>query len=241
MNLYFLVEGNTESEFYPKFVDHYFQGKLKRVQDFDHAISNNYHLVGSGGHPYIYTGPKFPDPNAAALKNAILDVNTNPVYDYLILCLDADETTIEDRIVEFNNYIKKFKNEGVVLNSYCEFKLIIQNRCIETWFLGNKKMLKSNPNSEPLISYVKYFNVKTDDPELMGNYSEDYTHQDFHLQYLRAMLREKRLQYKKELPLTVASESYIEQLEKRVAEKGKHLTTLADFFNFCHYVKSKIV
>jgi hypothetical protein len=240
MNLYFLVEGTTESEFYPKFINYYFNDQLKRVEDFSNAVNNNYFLIGSEGYPFIYTGPKFPEGSYPALKSAILDINTRPVYDYLIVCLDADEVTVSERIIEFREKIEGFKQEGVTLNKACEFKLIVQNRCIETWFLGNRKIYKHNPTSEPLISYVKYYNVKADDPELMGNYSDDFTHQDFHLQYLRSMLRERRLGYKKELPETIVKENYMLQLQKRVNDKGQHLKTLKDFFDFCDYVKANI-
>lgn len=242
MNLYFLVEGFTESDFYSSFVNFYFENKLIRVDKPLDAVSNNYYLIGSGGYPFIYTGSKYPKDSDAALKNAILDVNSNPIFDYLIICLDADELSIEERKTEFSNHVDKLKNEKIILNPYCQFKLIIQNRCIETWFLGNKKIVKKNPNMEPFISYVNYYNVKEDDPESMGNFNENFTHQDFHLQYLRVALREKRLKYDKTyIENTIAKRDYIEQLIKRVNERKKHLKTLYDFFYFCHNVKSKLV
>lgn len=242
MNLYFLVEGSTESDFYPSFVDFYFENKIIRVDKPLDAASNNYYLIGSGGYPFIYTGSKYPKDSDAALKNAILDVNRNPVFDYLVICLDADELSIEERIIEFENHVDKLKKEKIILNSYCEFKLIIQNRCIETWFLGNKKILKKNPNTEPLISYINYYNVKDDDPELMGNFNDSFTHQDFHHQYLRATLRERRLFYNKAyIANTIVQKDYIEQLVKRINERKKHLKTLSDFFYFCQYIKNKLV
>lgn len=242
MNLYFLVEGHTESDFYPHFLNFYFGNKIHRIDTPLDAFSNNYYLIGSGGYPFIYTGSQFPKDNDAALKNAILDVNNNPVYDFLVICLDADELSIEERQLEFQQYIDKLKKEKIILNPYCQFKLVVQNRCIETWFLGNKKIFKKNPSNEPLISYVNYYNVKENDPELMGNFSDSFSHQDFHLQYLRATLRERRLIYKKEyIENTIANKDYLEQLEKRVNEKKRHLKTLADFLYFCQYIKNKLV
>lgn len=242
MNLYFLVEGTTESEFYPKFVDYYFETKLNRVAEYALAVSNNYYLIGCDGYPYIFTGSQKPNYEVTALKSAILEINDNPLYDYLVICLDADETTIQEKTVEFESYIEKYKNEGIVLNENCKFQLVVQNRCIETWFLGNQKMYSPNPNNEPLISYARYFNVKANDPEQMGNFNEVFTHQDFHLQYLRAMLREKRKTYRKEtLVNTIADKLYLQQLEKRAKLKESHLQTFANFLKFCDYVKSKLL
>jgi len=241
MNIYFLVEGLSESEFYPKFVEHYFGDLLTKVDFPIDAISNNYYLIGDGGYPFIYTGPKYTVDSSASLKNAILDINSNPVYDYLIICLDADELTVRERVEEFEKYIQKYSTEGVVLNNYCEYKLIVQNRCIETWFLGNKKIYKRNPNTEPLMSYARYFNVSTNDPELMDNYSDEFSPQDFHHQYLRVLIREKmRKPYRKETPLKVVDTIYMNELHKRVLARNNHLKSLYNLIDLFKYVKERI-
>lgn len=240
MNLYFLVEGATEGLFYPLFIEYFFERKLNRVAGYQLAESNHYYLISCDGYPYIFTGSQKSAYNVTALKSAILEVNDNPVYDYLIVCLDTDEFTISERQAEFEKYIQKYAEEGVLLNEHCQLKLVAQKCCIETWFLGNRKMYSTNPNNEPLISYTRYFNVKIDDPELMGNYAEHFTRQDFHYQYLRAMLREKRLRYRKEnLKNTIATPSYLEQLEERV-NATNDLQTLSDFFQFCGILKNKL-
>ena len=68
MNLYFLVEGKTEGHFYPLFIEYFFEGKLKRVGEYELAKSNNYYLISCGGYPYIFTGSQKPDYNVTALK-----------------------------------------------------------------------------------------------------------------------------------------------------------------------------
>ncbi len=241
MNLYFLVEGYTETEFYPFLLEKLI-GKdvLKRVKTPDQAISNNYYLIGEGGYPFIYTGPQIPMDSAPALKNAILDINTNPVYDYLILCLDADELSIEERKLEFEEYIRQFSHEGVELNKYCQLLLVVQNRAIETWFLGNKRVFKVNPNSEPMISYVSYYNVGTDDPEDMGNFRDVFTPQDFHFRYFKEMVRERtKKTYNKKYPLKIIDEEYISQMLKRVKETN-HLKSFSRLVSFLKDVRNKI-
>jgi hypothetical protein len=199
----------------------------------------NYYIIGNGGYPFIYTGPKIPIDSSPSLKNAILDINSNPNYDYLVICLDADELSVEDRIAEFETYKQKFAKEGVVLNPKCQYKLIVQDKCIETWFLGNKKMYKRFPNNEPLISYSRFYNVSLNNPEEMGTYSDDFTCQDFHLQYLRVMLREKiKKSYKKENPLAIIDEPYINTIIDRAKDKKKHLKSLRSFVDFCEQIKN---
>lgn len=240
MNLYFLVEGFTESGFYPKFLEFYFDNAFKRVDFACDAKENNYYLLNSGGCDFLYTGSQIPKDDDACLKNAIKEINENPVFDYLIICIDADEFSIEERKDEFDKYIKKYTKENISLSKSCTFQLVIQNRCLETWFLGNEKMFKQNPANEPYISYVKYYNVKQGDPEKMGNYSDKFTHQDFHLQYLRKMLSEKKQIYKKETPDTILNVKYLNELEKRSTKKNKHLQTFAQFVTFCKEIKQKL-
>ena len=102
-------------------------------------------------------------------------------------------------------------------------------------------MYKRNPNNEPLISYTRFYNVALNDPEKMESYSEDFSCQDFHLQYLREMLRDKiRKAYKKENPLAIVDISYINELINRTKERKKHLTSLNNFIEFCEQIKKEI-
>lgn len=241
MNLYFLFEGKTERFFYTRFLEYFFGQRLQAVEFADAAQANQYYLVSSAGYPFIYTGSRRGSPGDAALKNAILDINSHPVYDYLIVCLDADNTTVAEREAEFDGYIQQLAGEGIRLNPRCAYQLIVQNRCIETWFLGNRKLFKQNPTSEPLRTYVAYYNVKRNDPEQMGNFDETYTHQDFHLQYLRVMLRERRLNYQKHLPDTVATTDYLEQLVRRAESPEKHIASFAHWLNFCQHLNSQLL
>ena len=74
--------------------------------------------------------------------------------------MDVDEATVKSR----KNEVHKFINDNKLSLSSAELIVITQNRCIETWFLGNKKIFKNNPQSDELASYVKFYNVKENDP-----------------------------------------------------------------------------
>ena len=221
MNLYFLVEGRrSEFKVYPKWLE-YLLPHLKRVQSFDAAEKDNYYLISGGGYPSIYHH----------LRNAIKEINSTKKYDYLILCLDADESTAAERIQDINNYLE---NKNLKITN-CGFKIIVQNRCLETWFLGNRVVYPRQPNSETFREYAKFYNVSVDDPELMGLYKNFASISLFHYSYLKEMLAERGIRYTKSIPRAVTDPPYIEQLIARV-EETDHLKTLKDFFDFCHSI-----
>ena len=231
MNLYFLVEGrSTEKKVYPKFISHYIGDNLTRVNEFDKVLKNNYFLISGNGYPRILSN---------VLKNSIQDINTINKYDYLIICIDADDNDFEDRQNEVNRYLIEFKNEGIELVESCEIILIVQNRCIETWFLGNEKIYKSNPQSQHLNEYQDFYNVKTNDPELLPIHEGFDTHANFHFTYLREMLLERNIRYSKNHPREVAEPYYLDELSKRCENTG-HLKSFKKFIEFCEIIKEKI-
>lgn len=222
MNLYFLVEGRrSELKIYPKWLK-YLLPHFKRVQSCDEAKKNNYYLISGGGYPSIYHH----------LRNAIEEVNSTQKYDYLILCLDADESTAAERIREISHYLEKMDLK--ITN--CDLKVVVQNRCLETWFLGNRIVYSRQPNSGTFREYAKFYNVSSDDPELMRLYKGFPSISLFHYSYLKEMLAERGIRYTKAMPGGVTDPPYIEQLIARTQETD-HLKTLKDFLDFCHSVK----
>jgi hypothetical protein len=231
MNLYFLVEGrSTEKKVYPKFIEHLIGGQLLRVNEFDKITDKNYFLISGNGYPQILSN---------VLKSSILDINNVGKYNYLIICIDADENNFEERQNELNKYLKEFEEENIILNDSCEIILIVQNRCIESWFLGNDKIYKVNPQSQFLKEYQDHFNVRENDPELMPIYKDFDTHADFHLTYLREMLLERNVRYSKNHPRDVADPYYLDELVKR-SIKTEHLKSFKKFVDFCEMIKSKL-
>jgi hypothetical protein len=222
MNLYFLVEGRrSEARIYPEWLA-YLLPQLRRIRNFDDVEHNHYFLIDGGGYPSIYNH----------LKNAVAEVNSAPRYDYLILCLDADESTVEERIQQIDDFMKR---EGLK-PLHCHFKIVVQNRCLETWFLGNRMVYPRQPNGEIFRQYCRFFDVSADDPELMGVYKGFTSISLFHYSYLKAMLAERNIQYTKSRPRAVVDPPYIDQLVSRV-DNTDHLKSLKDFFDFCTSIK----
>lgn len=225
MNLYFLVEGRrSESKVYPKWLE-YILPDLKRVYAYDEVDKNNYYLVSGEGYPLIYRH----------LKNAVSEVNDVPQYNYLVLCLDADDAEVEERI----EAVYKYLNEENISLSNCELKIVVQNRCLETWFLGNRVVYPRQPVNPRFIEYARYFNVSEKDPEAMGLYKKFRSISLFHFSYLREMLAERGIRYSKQRPREVVEPHYVDQLKDRVNDTT-HLRSLKDFFDFCRMVSSNM-
>jgi len=221
MNLYFLLEGKScEPKVYPKLLT-YLIPELTKVDFFDKVDRCNYYMFSSNGIPSVFTD----------ISNAVKDINKIKKYNYFVVCVDLEEEGINELTQKIQNLCNPLKTTQAVI--------IIQKRCLETWFLGNRKVYTRNPANAPFIEYAKFYNVLMKDPELMKKYRGFNTTAQFHSAYLKAMLREKRLKYSKPCPDCVCEKMYIDELGKRIKET-KHLCSLKRFFEFCEKVKKEI-
>lgn len=226
MNLYIIVEGRrTEKKVYPIWLNHLIP-KLQRVDNAFKALQNNYYLFNGNGFPALLHNH---------LRNSIAEVNELKQFNYIVLILDVDETTVESRKLEVNSFLQ----ESELALDTAKLVVIAQNRCIETWFLGNRKIFKNNPQSEELLNYVKFYNVKENNPELMGKYSTFNTHSQFHAEYCVEFLRERNIRYSKNFPNGVTELDYLNSLIERESETS-HLETFKEFLKFCEKINSEI-
>ena len=227
MNIYLLVEGRrTEKKVYPKWIS-YLIPELIEIKDPSSATKNNY---------YIFNGNGFPSILDNHLRNSVEDVNKLGLFDYLVMCIDADEVAVEERRKEVLDFIE---TNTIKLNQATEFILIIQNRCIETWCLGNRKVYKRQPNSEELRQYIGFYDVYANDPELMGKLDSHETHAQFHASYLTEILGERKIRYTKNFPRGVVEQNYLDELIKR-STKINHIQTFRYFLDFCAKIKGQI-
>jgi len=224
MNLYFVVEGVTESKVYPHWLN-YLLPQLQRVNKYSQAQTNNYFLITGGGYPSLYD----------LVETAVEEISSIQKYNYFIICLDAEEHDVA--------YIKQEVEEFFVDNKLnlgsTQLKVIVQNRCIETWFLGNSKIYSRQPQSQPLLDYIRYYNISTDCPELMVKY--DYAvHAAFHEAYLKELFFAKNMQYSKTKPRDVQKEYYLKELQNRVDREKNHLPSFREFLDFCDLVRAQL-
>jgi hypothetical protein len=228
MNIYFLVEGKrTEMKVYPKWLS-YLVPELQRSVNFNTVTKNSY---------FIFSGNGFPSLLDNHLRNCIMDINNAGNYDYFVICLDADEQNVEACKQEIFDFIAK---EKISLNAKTQFEIIVQNKCLETWFLANTKIFKKNPNSYFLRECVEFYNVKENDPEFMGKLPDfEGSISVFHASYLQELLAERNVTYSKKNPQGVAEEYFLRQLILR-NKKTKHIQSFQYFIQFCKQIREKI-
>lgn len=225
MNLYFILEGEkTEVLLYPKWIN-YILPNYKQVNFENEVKQNNFYVFSGGGIPSIY--------NHAV--NAIKNINDNPIFDKLIICLDGEEIGIDFRLAEIKDHIS---NSGVTLNKKCEIEFVIQNVCIETWFLGNRKVVKKIPEGLLLKEFIEHYNVTLNDPEALEKIDRFKNKAHFHYAYFREILKEHNLVYKKANPTIVMEKSFFDELEKRVTDT-EHLSSFKQLLTLLYEINSK--
>jgi hypothetical protein len=245
MNFYFVFEGKTEAIVYKAWFS-ILVPQLTEVNYFDEVENDNYYQINDLGYPYC----------AQMIANAIQDINEIPKYDYLVLVTDADRLTVAEKKDEILKCIelelddKTFKS----LPENCKFEVIVQNVCIETWFLGNRNFFVRHPQqNEILKQYIKYFDVSQNDPEELAsefiqnekNSNDIFGYKTkalFHEGYLREIfkersVKERNLSYSKSRPKEVHKEYYLQQIIARIKANPDHLHSFQDFLDFCSKIR----
>jgi hypothetical protein len=207
MNLYFLVEGeHTEKKVYRSWLGYTFPN-LQEVDRIEDIKSNNFYMLVGYGYP------SYKQRIIEALKN----ISQLRTIDHFFICIDTEEESIEAKMTEIEGII----SEG---QAFQNCHIILQNCCIETWFLGYQKMLKRNPIDEKLRGFKSFYDVSVADPENM-EHPPDYGYRaPFHLDYLKAMLHEQGLNYNKSKPGCVLEKHYFNALIRRNT-KTNHIQT----------------
>ena len=244
MNFYFVFEGKTEPIVYREWFSALLPD-ISEVDSYDAVVKNNYHYESDMGVPDCY--------NITA--NAIQEINEVQSYDYLVLFIDADRYSVEEKKAEahrmiqekLNDPAKKYKYKKLPAN--CKLIVIVQKVCLETWFLGNRKFFVRNPESEKLQKYIEYFDVSKGDPEYLADefeQSEDGTNQIFgygtkalfHAGYLREIFKERLGRgYGKNRPKEVQKETYLRQLIQRTKDNPDVLMSLQEMLQFCSDIR----
>ncbi len=220
MNVYFLVEGKTERKVYPKWLS-YFLPYLSRVNYPEDAKKNNYYLISGGGYPSILDNH---------LVDSIRDINAvDGIYDYFVLALDTDDLDAKTKCEEVTNFVK----ENNINFGSCQLVIIPQVVCMETWFLGNRRIFARNPKSSECADLARHYNTSLLDPEKMPKpIGYEGTVGDYHYKYLKIMLAERNVRYSKPSPKDVTESYYISELRSRLETDNYCLKSMRYFFQF---------
>ncbi len=234
MNCFFLVEGaETEVQLYPKLLS-YFTPGYKRINDISKFSINNYYIFSGYGYPNVL-GNRFK--GALAL---IRDVNSNAKHtgiriDALVLVLDVDKLKTVDRVYQsIQNCKKKYITE--ISEAKVTIYIVIQNRCVESWLLGNVNAFPQKYDNDFKTTYVDYFNVSISDPEDMIS-NDKRSDSQFARDYLSAMLSQQGLYYSKN-NIDILTENYIKGILTRY--NNGHLQSFKTFLDLVKKLKNRL-
>jgi hypothetical protein len=214
MNYYVVVEGErTEPLVYRNWIP-FVNSKLRYVESIRQVSSNNFIIISGYGYPFYLE----------VIDGAIDDVNDSELFDRLVIAVDSEEMTFEEKLNEIENHLSKKKCKIPI-------RIIVQHFCIETWALGNKSIISRNIQDPTLLEYINIHNVVESDPELLPNYN-DLNRSQFAFKYLKKAINEKHrnLSYSKDNVEIIANNSYFTKVRKRLYDT-EHIKSFKTFLN----------
>lgn len=168
------------------------------------------------------------------MANAVEDINAINAegkvrIDCLIVNIDTEE---ESREYILQQMYYRLNQRGLLPLSF-RLDVFEQRVSMESWFLGNRKIFKPNPQDHDLLEYIEHYNVKTDDPELMENIDETRfaTKAQFHHSYLRKIFQKHNISYSKSKPDEVCRQHYLQRLIERYEHTG-HIPSFGRWYEF---------
>lgn len=217
MNVYVVVEGRVvEKAVYTIWIPEV-NKSLSPATYIDEVTRNNFWIVSGNGYPAYF------DVVLAGLE----DVSSGNVFDRLVICVDSEDMTLQDKRDEVLGFIEA----NGYANADC--RVVVQHFCFETWALGNRVIGSRNPKNESLRKYRQLYNVITHDPEGLPSLpDENLNRSQFAEKYLRLTLNDKnkRLSYSKTKPGVVAHPKFYHQVCKR-ATQTNHVQSFRAFMD----------
>lgn len=216
MNIHVVTEGNVgEKKVYRHWIP-LANPDLIYVDHISEIKNNNFSIISGGGYPNYFD----------IIGSAIEDVNVGGNIDRLVVAVDSEEMSYEEKKVEIQEFISKS-------TCHADVRIVIQHFCLETWALGNQIIISTKPKSEKLRSYMRLYNVRINDPELLPPHDQESLNRaQFAEKYLKTALLEKykQLTYSKSNPRALLHDKYFERVKQRTIRTG-HIQSFCDFLN----------
>jgi len=215
MNIYVVVEGETATkELYKSWIG-YVNPKLKPINYVHEFSQNNFYVLAGYGQPRYW----------GQIEAAIDDANKIHDIDRLVISLDSEEMSFEDKLHEVKERVSQ-------IGCRVEVKYVIQHFCLETWLLGNKAMFRTGPQDEILLDCLKIYDIRSHDPELLPSHPKlGLNRANFAFRYLKAGIRDKfnnKKYYNKRDAGVTLEQGYYSQVKKSL-EHNKHVKSFGDF------------
>ncbi len=215
MNYYIVVEGPVEKNIYRSWIP-LINPKLSYCDDLMKITDDNFYIVSGDGYPNYLN----------IISNGIEDVNNTRLFQKMVISVDAEEMSYEEKLHELQNFTAQYPCISPIA-------IIIQFFCIETWGLGNRLFPRRTTTDKNLQIYYDFYNIVNDDPEQMPSIDpENYTRAQFAYKYLRKVVNDRnpRLTYSKSNPTVLTQNGYFEQIRKRLYETN-HLSHFQEFID----------
>lgn len=209
MNIYMLVEGRrTEKRVYKS----WFSTVLPSLQ----VVNRLEDLAGQS--LFLLSGNGYPSYRDRIIRS-LQDITRHGRVDLFVVCVDAENMSRHEKLTELAEIASSAP-------PFAKTRFVVHDCCIETWLLGNQKVVSRNPQSEELRQFLRHFDVTSEDPEAMPLMKDFRTRAQHHYSYLRAAFRERGLAYTKTNPGCACDASYFREIAKRCAQDG-HISSLS--------------
>ena len=216
MNIYVVVEGEVgEKKVYKHWIP-LVNPTLIYVNHVSEIENDNFAIIAGMGYPQYLK----------VIEDAIGDVNNYGNIDRLIVAIDSEEMLYEEKLNEINEHVSKF-------HCVADISTVVQHFCLETWALGNRRIIRPHPQSSKLREYKSFFDIRLNDPELLPGYqAEELNRAQFAFKYLKRALNEryKNLTYTKSNPQPLLHNKYFERVKERLEDTG-HISSFRVFLN----------
>jgi len=219
MNIYVVVEGKGDKKVYTHWIP-LVNRQMSVVNSVASVKRNNFLIVSGGGYPNYFE----------VIKNGVTDVVTNEFLHRLVVAVDSEDATAEDKSKEIQDFIEENLERN---RARIDYRVIIQHFCLETWALGNKVIVTKNPQDPLLRRYKNRFNVAVSDPEMLPPLpKESLNRAQFAEKYLRLLVQEKykKLYYTKSDPYVLRNDKYFDRVKGRFTTTG-HIASFENFLN----------
>lgn len=216
MNYYIVVEGKSgERKVYPKWIQ-ILNPDLIQVYSLVDISSNNYYLISGNGYPQYLK----------VVDSAVEDCAANQAIDRLVIAVDAEDFSYQEKKDEVVACVAGRLDPQKVC-------IIVQYPCLEAWALGNRVVFRRNPLDSTLRRYLRIYDVRTNDPELLPALQDESMNRcQFAFMYLKRILSDRyaKLTYTKSNPEVIEHPKYFEHIRKRFQET-KHIRSFGVFLD----------
>jgi len=217
MNVYVVVEGEkATSKLYRSWI-RFVNPSLQPIDYLRDLNQNNFFIFAGHGQPGYWD----------RVSRAVEDVNTLLNIDRLVISLDSEDMGDTEKLLEATERVN-------TMGCSIDVKYVIQHFCLETWLLGNRTLFRKKPQLIELTEYLKKFDVRNKDPELLPPHKElELNRAKFAYRLLRAGIKDiydVRKYYSKSNPGIALEEGFFSQVRNRCINIG-HIQSFHKFID----------